>query len=310
MNMKKVVAPTMAQAMKTIKDELGDNAVILQSKAIYHGGIFGFFKKKKFEVIAAQDAPAVPPAQAFQKMNRKAHDSEPWKIAEGNAEAASPPVDRSGSIMAELSELKKLVAMGKTPFDARIFHYPPVIQSSLLMLQKNDVDEKIVFDIGDKLLNRWRGSGSVADDIVIQWTEEEILKKIEPFAIADNGLSRQFVALAGPTGVGKTTTLAKLAASEVLEKKNKVAFITADTYRIAAIDQLKTYAELLGVPVEVVFSREDFLLACEKFAEFDTVFIDTPGRNYRETKFVTELKELLDGNEQLETFLVLSLSMR
>src|SRR5690606_37132591 len=110
-------------------------------------------------------------------------------------------------------------------------------------------------------------------------------------------------------GVGKTTTIAKLAAEAMLEQNKRVAFITLDTYRIAAIEQLKTYAQLLNIPIEVVYKQEDFSAAMDKFADFDLVLIDTAGRNYRELVFVDELKNTFN-EVNMATFLVLSISMR
>ena len=105
-------------------------------------------------------------------------------------------------------------------------------------------------------------------------------------------------------GVGKTTTLAKLAAECVLQKKKKVAFITTDTYRIAAIEQLKTYAKILDVPMEVCYTIEDFKEAKKKLSMYDYVFIDTAGRNFLEEKYVSDLEKIIDFNEEMETYLV------
>ncbi|RAV03528.1 flagellar biosynthesis protein FlhF [Paenibacillus sp. YN15] len=114
----------------------------------------------------------------------------------------------------------------------------------------------------------------------------------------------------GPTGVGKTTTIAKLAAEQVLRHRRKVGFITSDTYRIAAVEQLKTYATILGVPLEVVFSPHDLKKAFDNLQDCDIVFMDTAGRNFRNEMYVSELNALLQGGPRSETFLVLSLTMK
>ena len=92
--------------------------------------------------------------------------------------------------------------------------------------------------------------------------------------------TKKFVNVLGPTGVGKTTTLAKLAAKCVLDEEKKVAFITTDTYRIAAIEQLKTYAQILSVPLEVCYNAQDFIAAKNKFSDYDVVFIDASKGKY------------------------------
>jgi flagellar biosynthesis protein FlhF len=114
----------------------------------------------------------------------------------------------------------------------------------------------------------------------------------------------------GPTGVGKTTTIAKLAAEQVLKYRKSVGLITSDTYRIAAIDQLRTYASILDVPLEVVFSPLDLQKAMEKMQDKDIILMDTAGRNFRSDMAVSELQSLLRTDEKRDTILVLSLCMK
>ena len=94
-----------------------------------------------------------------------------------------------------------------------------------------------------------------------------------------------------------------MAARAVLEKKKKIGFITTDTYRIAAIEQLKTYAGLLQAPIEIVYNAKDFEKAMKSLNHLDLVFIDTAGRNYKEVKYVNDLNELINFNENAESFL-------
>jgi len=114
----------------------------------------------------------------------------------------------------------------------------------------------------------------------------------------------------GPTGVGKTTTIAKLAAESMLKEKRKVGFITTDTYRIAAVEQLKTYANILNVPLEVVFSPAEIEQAMERLHGCDLIFVDTAGRNYRNNEYVSGMKEFLRFGETSENYLVLSLTAK
>ncbi len=114
------------------------------------------------------------------------------------------------------------------------------------------------------------------------------------------------IALVGPTGVGKTTTVAKLAATFKLKHKKNVALITLDTYRIAAVDQLQTYAGIIGVPLHVVLKPEEIPLALEKCARYDVVLIDTAGRSQRDDERLTQLGGFLEAAKPDETHLVLS----
>ncbi|GGD68234.1 flagellar biosynthesis protein FlhF [Paenibacillus nasutitermitis] len=120
--------------------------------------------------------------------------------------------------------------------------------------------------------------------------------------------STRVVHFVGPTGVGKTTSIAKLAAEQTLKAGRKVGFITSDTYRIAAVDQLRTYATILNVPLEVVFSPAEVVRAFTQLQDRELIFMDTAGRNFRNELYVSEVNSLLQSSGQSETFLVLSLT--
>lgn len=120
----------------------------------------------------------------------------------------------------------------------------------------------------------------------------------------------QIVYIAGPTGVGKTTTIAKLAAEQLFKHGRKVGFITSDTYRISAVEQLRTYAAILNVPLEVVQSPGDLQRALFRLESCDLVLMDTAGRNYRNDILVAELQSLLAKELRSETYLVLSVTSK
>jgi flagellar biosynthesis protein FlhF len=118
--------------------------------------------------------------------------------------------------------------------------------------------------------------------------------------------SARRIAFVGPTGVGKTTTLAKIAAQLSLKRGLKVGIVAADTYRIAAVDQLRTYAEILGIAVEVASSPTDAARACERLGDVDVILIDTAGRSQNDRMKLSELRAFLAAAEPDETHLVLS----
>lgn len=133
----------------------------------------------------------------------------------------------------------------------------------------------------------------------------EWLQPSRSYGLSPNARVVHFV---GPTGVGKTTTIAKLAAEQSINFRRQVGLITADTYRIAAVDQLRTYADILNLPLEVVFSPSELARAYKKLEDRDLVFMDTAGRNYRNELFVSEVNSLLAPGEESETILVLSVT--
>jgi len=114
------------------------------------------------------------------------------------------------------------------------------------------------------------------------------------------------IALIGPTGVGKTTTLAKLAAAFKLKKAKSVGLITCDTYRIAAVEQLRTYANIIGLPLKVVLSPDEIRQACRQLRDCDVILIDSAGRSQRDRDRIAELKAFVDAADPHEVHLVLS----
>ncbi|MBR4151913.1 MAG: flagellar biosynthesis protein FlhF [Selenomonadaceae bacterium] len=116
----------------------------------------------------------------------------------------------------------------------------------------------------------------------------------------------RIVALLGTTGVGKTTTLAKIAAKFVLEQRSSVALITADTYRISAVEQLKTYSDILELPLEIVYNPPELASAIERHRNKELILIDTAGRSQHNEYQMRELEEFLRVNPRIEKHLVIS----
>lgn len=118
--------------------------------------------------------------------------------------------------------------------------------------------------------------------------------------------SPRIVALVGPTGVGKTTTTAKLAAMYALNRGNKVALITMDIFRVGAVEQLKTYSRIMGIPLEVASTPKELEKAVEKHSACDLIFIDTAGRSHKDKEKLDEMKNFLDNKIPMEVYLCLS----
>jgi len=121
---------------------------------------------------------------------------------------------------------------------------------------------------------------------------ERMLPSADPVRLA-TGKGTKFVALIGPTGVGKTTTIAKLAAQFKLRDRKRVGLITTDTYRIAAVAQLKAYADILSVPLEVVYAPQELGDTMRRMNGFDVVLIDTSGRSQNDSEHLEDLQAFL-----------------
>ena len=306
MKVKKYVAPSIPEVMKKVRSELGDDAIILHSKKITTSGFLGLFKKKNIEVIAAVDLEV---KQVKKNIAAKPIVKNSAPQLQRNAPIKTAAADDQ-KLYQEVASLKSMLQTISAPGNLATAHYPVLLQNWLVLLEEQELAQKHQQAISEKLLEKWRKKNEeVSSRELKEWTREIVENQLSSFQHG-GAIKKRFVNILGPTGVGKTTTLAKMAAHEVLEKKKKVAFITTDTYRIAAIEQLKVYANLLNVPLEVVYKREDFQKAVEKFHDYDLIFIDTAGRNYRDPQYMAELKKIIDFEQEMENYLALSLSMK
>lgn len=297
MKMKKYVAPSMPAAMKKVRADFGDDAVIVNSKVVYSKGFLGLFKKKSIEVVAGLDraevresAPFLAPVQPV--IENSIH-------SEQNSE----------EIKKEIADLKLLMqSMQRHSVGAK---YPDELLPLIEQLEKQELNQELVTCIGDELFAIIKNSkGDLTQEELLNLAKESLKASIEQLSFGGISYEKKYINVLGPTGVGKTTTIAKMAARAVLEKKQKIGFITTDTYRIAAIEQLKTYANLLQAPVEIVYNKQDYEHALEKFDHLDLIFIDTAGRNYKEVKYVEDLQELIDFEKSMESYLVLSMTSK
>jgi len=319
---KKYTAESMSVAMKLVRDELGTDAVIISSREIFIGGFLGMFKKRKIEVIAAKEQskeriPVIPkvkqaPYVAVTKQEPITRTTKQVEVLELESIKKSIELEKTnGEIERELKELKKLIKSMAQPTSQINTANPEIIQQ----MQRNLIEQELGFETVDRitkeLVNRWYKTGAMAtEEEVKEWIVELLIAEVKDINFGGISFTKKYINVVGPTGVGKTTTLAKLAAHCVLNHKKRVAFITTDTYRIAAIDQLMTYAKILNVPLEVCYNIDDFQKATEKFSHYDVVLIDTAGRNFRNQQYVEDLKQIIDFETELETFLVLAVTSK
>lgn len=312
MRVKRFVVDSMPDALQQIRSDLGRDAVILNTKEVRSGGIFGLFTRKQIEVIAATDenkrasvSKPVPPIQTEAPLAPN--------LNTGRAAVAvmDKPTEMSvNHISEEIKQMKQMmVRMLEKDADGHVFagHFKAIEQQLLA----HDFELALIQDVLIAIMDS--ASEPLAEmsrETAVSLVKEQLKQIIPQQSIQGIREGTKLVHIVGPTGVGKTTTIAKLAAEQVLKRGKKVGFITSDTYRIAAIEQLKTYATILNVPLEVVSSPQDLTVATESLADRDIIFMDTAGRNYRNQMYVSELNSLLRHYENSETILTLSLTMK
>jgi len=320
------------EAYSKLKKELGDKAVILSTRHIKKGGFLGFGGSKIVQITASDNvkiaprrnvnspirsqqpelsaATAVPPNQSAPRT------AKPSPLAEAKASIATNPTPVSNvnydSFKSELSEIRSMIQ--EIQSSGQFQHWPdlpPEFQKAYDKLQSYNIQT----DIARALVHRWKNhypefkKGDRVDIKLLQNYISEMLVPAGPIRIKGNGTPTVTV-LVGPTGVGKTTTLAKLAARYKIQEGCKVALITFDTYRIAAVEQLRTYADLIGVPLKVVNTPDELKKAIASFSDCDLVLVDSAGRSPKNESKMNELKEMVDAAEPDELHLVLSLSVQ
>jgi len=319
MKIKKIIAGSMKEALLQVKTELGEEAMILKTRKIA-GKPFG--KGEQIEVTAAIDEQhEVAPASVPDLSPRTGHNQEylallkkevtnqepvvvhprqrykpveevpkpevlPEPVQEEEPEVSPKDSMQIMKIHDELGEMKQLLASilatGETNASGG-FAGPWAI------LYKRLIDSEIRPELAHDLLNRLR---DISPNPGKNINREFILSLAESFPCKSTEDEKVQV-FVGPTGSGKTTTIAKLAAYYSLEKQKKVSLITADTYRIAAVEQLRSFADIVGIDLQVIFSSNEVQEALSACEDSDIILIDTAGRSQKNREHMDDLGLLL-----------------
>ncbi len=325
MIIKKFQANTETEAIMLAKEELGKDAIVMNIKTISPKGFYKLFRKPLVEITAAVDETVnykterqkpVPPITPVRKpvLPDIIYDEEP---------AAAP-----SAIEAKLNNLQSLLEKQlrekeepswkeTLPQSQRLEKEevkPTQTNRNLACIQliynqlvSNEVDEKFANQILAEIEGTLKKDASM-DNILASIYQKIILKLGQPKMIELGESKPKFIFFIGPTGVGKTTTIAKIASKFLMKDKAKIAFLTADTYRIAAVEQLRTYANILRIPLKVIYSAEELLQARQEFSDYDIVFVDTAGRSHRSKEQRDDIELLIDTipEAEREVYLVLS----
>lgn len=319
MKVKKYTGNNVQEIYQEIRLEMGKDAVILHTKKQKRGGIFGFFAKEYYEITAAVEEipieeetvkPAVVTQQVFaQELNQQIRMPQPKEAEEvGTGDCnLSEPASSSGNELRNMQEkMEEMMALLENTSQGFKGDFKRYYDKMI----EQEVDSKIAARILKKVEKRYYELEK--QESISQLLKEEIFKIIRPGKPIDLTMKNKqlVVALVGPTGVGKTTTIAKLAANYTIMDKKKVSLVTVDTYRIAAVEQLKTVGEIIGVPVEVVFTPQNLKNTINSHLDKDIVFIDTAGRSHKNSIQMSEIKGFLDAAAPDDIFLVLSASTK
>lgn len=323
MKVKRYVGETAQEAMQKVKSDLGRDAIILTTRKIRKKGLAGFFTKPLVEVVATIDndisTGGIPQKvqdirPSAQQIKEEYNSSSGSFIKELNANMQKNTKQQQAHkenkelIQQDFMELKNMLSK---VYDAVKVDYENtklsnVVRKYLKTLEDYEVDKVIINEIKEKLIETLDAEKQQSDAIVrntIYNILSKYMKEPEPFSFTKG---KKVIIVIGPTGVGKTTTIAKLAANMVLTEKKKVGLITSDTYRIAAVEQLKTYSEIIGVPLSIIYTPGEILNAIESYGNKDLILVDTAGRSHKDKYQLMELKTLIKSSIDYEVYLVIS----
>ncbi len=348
MIIKKYIGKTEEEAIALAKAELGDNVTIMNTKEVVPRGLYKFFRKPSVEVTAAVDENIkessaepvkeekkedIPDFSKLQQvLNEKQFSPAPdSKTAQKEAERERM-LKNSQIIEEELTEqqngkdsgndieqklntlqdlLEKQMTMGREEEKEEKERAVDKNQAYLDLIRKQLIDNEVEESYVEQILEEIEGTlknNSTLDNILASVYQKIVLKIGSPHLIDLKTKRTRYIFFIGPTGVGKTTTIAKIASVMKLAKKSKVALITSDTYRIAAVEQLKIYSNILGIPLKVVYAAEEMEKVREELRGVDLVLVDTAGRSHNNQGQKEDLNNILKTvpDSDKEIFLVLS----
>ncbi|AEJ43285.1 flagellar biosynthesis protein FlhF [Alicyclobacillus acidocaldarius] len=305
MIVRRYVVKDMPEAVASIRRELGQDAVILSTRNIRVRKWLGLRSERRIEVMAAaKEELAATAGASFGQALRMA------MLGSAGERSSAPPAREVWSQLAsEIAEIKQMLAEVKQRGDAPSGGDHEPLQRWRTFLQAEGVDAV--------LADRWArmalghpvapGDRPALAAALIEAIQSDLGALALPAPIRRDS---RMVAFVGPTGVGKTTTIAKIAALHVLAGKRRVGLLTTDTFRIAAVEQLKTYADILNVPIAIADEPEDVPSALAALSSCDLVLVDTAGRNFLNPASIEQTKRMLAPIEADEVLLVVSLATK
>jgi flagellar biosynthesis protein FlhF len=310
MDIKTYRANSMRDALDLVRRDLGPTASVLHTRELNSGLVKRMIFGRKYEVAAsaAVNVPSRLPT-AVRQTEYAAREAAHVPPAHLDVDyRAQYRDDFRHQVAGQLDELHAMVEkLCQRTASAPAHDLPEAMFLVFTDMIEAEVDESIARSLVDRI-RTGRDAGELVDPLLVkarvaQLLEDELIVTGPITASTD---SCRVVALVGPTGVGKTTTIAKLAANYRLREKRRVGLITVDTYRVAAVEQLRTYADIIDLPMEVVSTPREMREAVARMSHLDLVLMDTAGRSPRDEVRIQELKSMLAEAQADEVHLVLS----
>lgn len=306
-------AASMQEALTKVRFELGPEAAVLHTREVHSGRWSRWFGGRRQIEITASTQVAVPsrfPAEVAEPapVAKPVSASPPAPHFDMVSSAPQDPGVDHDSLQQQLGQLQSMVDDLRRRSQKDHGHDWP---QELFELYTDLIEAEVTEDLARELIERLRADAPAEEVTDRTLDKARISSMIEDeISVAGPIICREgecrVVAMVGPTGVGKTTTIAKLAANFRLREKKRVALVTVDTYRIAAVDQLRTYADIIDLPLHVVSTPREMRSAIEQLQDYDLILIDTAGRSPRDGVKLQELKAFLAEARTDDIHLVLS----
>ncbi|MCR6513543.1 flagellar biosynthesis protein FlhF [Clostridium sp. LY3-2] len=306
MLIKRYLVKNMNEALTRIRHELGKSAVIISQRKVRKKGILGFFEPKMIEVTAAvensdsskEDFKETKVEDSINSIKKVMEDTIKEKENTSFKSLVKENLEKNDiKLQKDDDELNKEINEMKNLLNTVIKNTTKEEKEDVILeiLEELDIDKEFI----PKILEKLEGI-----------KEEDRIKKLKEIILSEIDLSTEDIkgniVLVGPTGVGKTTTIAKLAGKLSLKENKKVGLITVDTYRIGAVEQLRTYAEIMNIPFKVVINTKDMEEAIEEMKDLDVVLIDSTGRSSKNVMQISELRALIEKTNADNINLVIS----
>lgn len=345
MKMRKYQGKTENEAILAVKEELGSEALILSVKHIKPRGIMRLFRKPFVEVTAALDDRTISEDRSLPKiqLNADVLKKNDEIISKDNNKSQYNELDEFKNFIERFSSkqrekqnaTKEAVESVHQMINTVIDDSTDIVSDELgdksilkdLVIEEESVEEtpmlKLIYEqlieneVSEPYANElmvglaeyiYKNEPSIDDVVSIVY--KRIIKNLSEHEIIKLNKKPNITFFVGPTGVGKTTTIAKIASLFSLNMDKKVALITSDTYRIAAVEQLRTYANILGIPIRVVYSKDELHDAIDFFSDKELILVDTAGRSHKNELHQKELKELLESVPEKDVYLTLSVATK
>jgi len=322
MIIKKFQAKTEKEAIEAARKELGDGIVIMNVKETKKKGFFSFLKPPVVEVTVALEeenekqpaalapkrdttAPIVPDSiwEKEEELQRQAKKEDSGKAIEQKLESLQSLLEQR--IKLEEERPKEEEEEKQSRLSKEIMTFMKLLYNTMIDNEVKDIYANQIIEEIEK-----NGNPNMQMDFALSTVYQKMILKLgQPELITEGERKPKTIYFIGPTGVGKTTTIAKLASKFCVDEKKKVALLTADTYRIAAAEQLRTYANILEIPFRIIYSPDEIAKAVEEFRSYDYILVDTAGHSHQNEEQKNAIKEFVSGSGEevdKEIYLVVS----